>query len=95
LTAPVGPGELLGIATEAARAAGELLRERFLAGGEEATGSKSSPTDVVSEADLAAERGIRAIIAMRRPGDAVLGEEGGETQVGEGCAGSSTRSTAP
>lgn len=79
-----GDGELLAIATEAARAAGELLRERFAAGGEQATGSKSSPTDVVSEADLAAERAIRAIIAERRPGDAVLGEEGGETQVGEG-----------
>jgi myo-inositol-1(or 4)-monophosphatase len=80
----VASGELLQIAIEAARAAGELLRERFAAGGEEAVGSKSSPTDVVSEADLAAERAIRAIIAARRPGDAVLGEEGGETQVGEG-----------
>jgi len=84
LTAPVAAGELLEIATEAARAAGELLRERFLAGGEEATASKSTPTDVVSEADLAAERAIRAVIAARRPGDAILGEEGGETQVGEG-----------
>jgi myo-inositol-1(or 4)-monophosphatase len=82
--APSGDGELLAIATEAARAAGELLRERFAAGGERATASKSSPTDVVSEADLAAERAIRAIIADRRPGDAILGEEGGETQVGEG-----------
>jgi myo-inositol-1(or 4)-monophosphatase len=77
-------GELRAIAEQAARAAGELLRERFLAGGERATGSKSSPTDVVSEADLAAERAIRAVIAGRRPGDAILGEEGGETQEGEG-----------
>jgi myo-inositol-1(or 4)-monophosphatase len=85
LTAPpTADGELLEIATEAARAAGELLRERFLAGGEQATASKSTPTDVVSEADLAAERAIRAIISARRPGDAILGEEGGETQVGEG-----------
>jgi myo-inositol-1(or 4)-monophosphatase len=81
---PPAATELLGIATEAARAAGELLRERFLAGGERATGSKSSPTDVVSEADLAAERAIRAVIAGRRPGDAILGEEGGETPEGEG-----------
>ncbi len=84
LTATPSPSELRSIATEAARAAGELLRERFLAGGEEATGSKSTPTDVVSEADLAGERAIRAIIARERPGDAILGEEGGETQVGEG-----------
>jgi myo-inositol-1(or 4)-monophosphatase len=72
------------IAEEAARAAGELLRERFVAGGERATASKSTPTDLVSEADLAAERAIREVIAARRPGDAVLGEEGGETQEGAG-----------
>ena len=75
---------LLAIAEDAARAAGELLRERFLAGGERAVGSKSTRTDPVSEADLAAERAIRAVIAERRPGDAIIGEEGGETQEGEG-----------
>jgi myo-inositol-1(or 4)-monophosphatase len=84
LTIPVGATELRVIAAEAARAAGELLLERFLAGGERATGSKSTPTDVVSEADVAAERAIRELIANRRPGDAILGEEGGETQEGEG-----------
>jgi myo-inositol-1(or 4)-monophosphatase len=76
--------DLREIAEQAARAAGELLRDRFLAGGEPATGSKSTPTDLVSEADLAAERAIREIIAARRPGDAILGEEGGETQEGAG-----------
>jgi myo-inositol-1(or 4)-monophosphatase len=78
------PTALRVIAAECARAAGELLRERFVAGGEQATGSKSSPTDLVSEADLAAERAIRDLLATRRPGDAILGEEGGETQAGEG-----------
>ena len=78
------PTGLREIAEQAARAAGELLRERFVAGGERATGSKSTPTDLVSEADLAAERAIREIIAARRPGDAILGEEGGETQQGAG-----------
>jgi Asp-tRNA(Asn)/Glu-tRNA(Gln) amidotransferase A subunit family amidase/fructose-1,6-bisphosphatase/inositol monophosphatase family enzyme len=72
------------IAAQAAQAAGELLRDRFVAGGERATGSKSTPTDLVSEADLAAERAIRAIISAQRPGDAILGEEGGETQEGSG-----------
>jgi myo-inositol-1(or 4)-monophosphatase len=75
LTAQIGATELRVIAAEAARAAGELLLERFVAGGERATGSKSSPTDVVSEADLAAERAIRELIGARRPG---------ETQEGEG-----------
>ena len=76
--------ELLALAEQAARAAGELLRERFDAGGEQATGSKSTPTDLVSEADLAAERAIRDIITAARPDDAILGEEGGETQQGAG-----------
>lgn len=82
--AAASPTALRVIAAEAARLAGELLRERFVAGGERAVGSKSSPTDVVSEADLAAERAIRELLAARRPGDAILGEEGGETQAGEG-----------
>ena len=85
--APAGvvtAGEPRAIAEEAARAGGTLLLERFEAGGERATGSKSTPTDVVSEADLASERAIREIIGERRPQDAILGEEGGETQEGEG-----------
>jgi myo-inositol-1(or 4)-monophosphatase len=82
--AEVNPAGLRVIAAECARAAGELLLERFVAGGERAVGSKSSPTDVVSEADYAAERAIRELLAAQRPGDAILGEEGGETQAGEG-----------
>ncbi len=78
------PSALRVIAAEAARAAGELLRERFVAGREKALRSKSTPTDLVSEADYAAERAIRELLAARRPGDAILGEEQGETQVGEG-----------
>ena len=77
------PTALRVIAAEAARAAGDLLRERFLAGAERATGTKSSPTDVVSEADLAAEQAIRDVLGARRPDDAILGEEGGQTE-GEG-----------
>jgi len=82
--APASATALRVIAAEAARAAGELLLERFVGGGERATASKSTPTDLVSEADLAAERAIRELIAARRPSDAILGEEGGETQEGEG-----------
>jgi myo-inositol-1(or 4)-monophosphatase len=75
---------LLDVAEEAALAAGELLRGRFEAGAERALQTKSTPTDLVSEADLAAERAIRAVLGARRPDDAVLGEEGG--QVGAGGA---------
>jgi myo-inositol-1(or 4)-monophosphatase len=66
--------ELLVVAQEAARAGAEVLMPRF--GRERALASKSSPTDLVSEADLASERAIRAVLAKRRPDDGVLGEEG-------------------
>ena len=79
MTAPApSPSALREVAVEAARAAGELLRERFLAGREAALRAKTSPTDLVSAADLAAERAIREVLAARRPADRVLGEEGGE-----------------
>jgi myo-inositol-1(or 4)-monophosphatase len=74
--------ELLSVARDAAEAAAAELRERF---GERARGvrTKSTPTDLVSDADLAAERAIRSVLAARRPGDAILAEEGGETAGGE------------
>ena len=78
--AAASPTALRVIAAECARAAGDLLLERFVAGGERAVASKSSPTDQVSEADLAAERAIRSLLAARRPGDAILGEEGGASE---------------
>ena len=69
-------GELLAVAEEAARAAGALLAERFVVGAG-AVHSKSTPTDLASEADLAAEATIRDVLAVRRPDDAILAEEGG------------------
>jgi myo-inositol-1(or 4)-monophosphatase len=74
--------ELLDVAAEAARAAAAELRPRF---GHRQAGvrSKSSPTDLVSDADVAAESAIRSLLARRRPGDSVLGEEGGATGDGE------------
>jgi myo-inositol-1(or 4)-monophosphatase len=69
--------ELLGLAIVLARDAGALLLERFQGGHERALASKSSPTDLVSEADLASERLIRERLAEVRPADAFLGEEGG------------------
>jgi myo-inositol-1(or 4)-monophosphatase len=73
-------GELLEVATRAARAAGAELISRW--GGPLKVQTKSTDTDPVSEADLAAERAIRAVLASERPADAILGEEGGETGSG-------------
>jgi myo-inositol-1(or 4)-monophosphatase len=67
---------LLDLACEVAVAAGRLL---IGSGGRpEVVATKSSPTDVVTEADQAAESLIRELIAEERPGDRILGEEGGE-----------------
>ena len=74
--------ELLSVATEAARAAAGELAARFGAG-HDGVRTKSSPTDLVSDADVAAEAAIRSVLERRRPTDAVLGEEGGATGEGE------------
>ena len=71
-------GELRAIAESIAREAGALLREAFR-GPELRISSKSTPTDLVSEADHAAEHLIRERLTAARPDDGVLGEEGGDT----------------
>ncbi|MCJ1680382.1 inositol monophosphatase [Streptomyces sp. APSN-46.1] len=69
--------ELLAVGLDAARQAGELLRDgRPTDLGVAAT--KSSPIDVVTEMDIAAEKLITALIAERRPQDGLLGEEGAD-----------------
>ena len=76
---------LLDLACEVAVAAGRLL---IGSGGRpEVVATKSSPTDVVTEADRAAEALIRDLIGEKRPGDRILGEEGGETGDGTGGPG--------
>ena len=74
--------ELLAVAVEAARLGGALLSERAAHGAERHIGSKSTPTDLVSEADLASQRAIRELLARRRPDDGFLGEEEGEDEQG-------------
>jgi myo-inositol-1(or 4)-monophosphatase len=71
---------LLALACEAAVAAGQLLIGR--GGHPVVVATKSSPTDVVTEADRDAETLIRELIGARRPDDRILGEEGGETGAG-------------
>ncbi|MEU7135893.1 inositol monophosphatase family protein [Streptomyces sp. NPDC046261] len=67
--------ELLAVALEAADRAGTLLRNGRPADlGVAAT--KTSPIDVVTEMDIAAEKLITEFLAERRPRDGLLGEEG-------------------
>jgi myo-inositol-1(or 4)-monophosphatase len=74
----VDEDELLEVAREAAQAAADEVMARF---GQRPSDvhAKSSPTDLVSAADVAAEHAIREVLARRRPHDAILGEEGGAT----------------
>lgn len=68
--------DLAEIALEIAREAGDLLLAG--AGQVEAVATKSSSHDLVTQMDRAAEALIRDRIERARPGDRVLGEEGGE-----------------
>jgi myo-inositol-1(or 4)-monophosphatase len=71
--------ELLRLAVNVAQTAGyHALRDRFLHGdeGEEGIESKSTPTDLVGDADRESQRLIRELVALRRPQDGFLGEEG-------------------
>lgn len=70
------PHALAALAERTAAEAGRVAAE-----GQEGIGvldTKSTPTDVVTEMDRRAEELIRKRLLSARPGDAVLGEEGGE-----------------
>jgi myo-inositol-1(or 4)-monophosphatase len=79
---PGGEAGLAELAVEAAKMAGALLLERVRHGAEREVTSKSTPTDLVSEADLASQRAIRELLRERRPADGFLGEEEGESEQG-------------
>lgn len=81
--APPHPRELLALALDAARAAGRLLVEGRPAD-LRVSATKTSPTDIVTEMDTAAERLIVDRLLAARPADGVLGEEGAS---GEGTSG--------
>jgi myo-inositol-1(or 4)-monophosphatase len=66
--------QLLELAVSAARLAGEFLIESRPA--DLVVRTKSTPTDVVTQMDTAAERLIATTIRASRPDDAMLGEEG-------------------
>jgi fructose-1,6-bisphosphatase/inositol monophosphatase family enzyme len=67
--------ELLATARAAASGAADLLTAGF---GQHRSqvGTKSSPTDMVTEMDQAAEAHIAGVLTSRRPRDAMVGEEG-------------------
>lgn len=73
---PIDPSlrQLLEVAQRAAAAASAELLEHF--GSIRATRTKSTPTDLVSDADIAAERAIRDVLIADRPDDGHIGEEG-------------------
>jgi myo-inositol-1(or 4)-monophosphatase len=70
------PEDLAHLAVELAEGAAAIVRDRHQ--GVQAVEVKSTATDLVTEVDRAAERWLVDQLAARRPGDAVLGEEGGD-----------------
>lgn len=75
---------LLDLAVGTAREAGRMLIDKRPATGPDVVQTKSSPTDVVTQMDQAAERLIVDRIHAARPGDAFLGEEGGSSRGSSG-----------
>jgi myo-inositol-1(or 4)-monophosphatase len=68
--------ELLALAVDAATQAGELLLLHRQDGVID-SGTKTSPTDIVTVMDTRSEALIRSVLRAARPDDAFLGEEGG------------------
>jgi myo-inositol-1(or 4)-monophosphatase len=66
---------LAAIAIDAAERAGELLLERFR-GPASGIATKSTLTDLVSDADRDSERFLIELISLARPDDGFVGEEG-------------------
>jgi myo-inositol-1(or 4)-monophosphatase len=82
-TPTVSYDELLRIAVDVAAEAAELVR-RERRNGVDVAGTKSSPIDVVTEADRAAERLIFDRLSTARPDDGFLGEEGASSSSSSG-----------
>jgi myo-inositol-1(or 4)-monophosphatase len=70
--------ELLALAEKVAREAGAQLLDAFARVEELRITTKSTATDLVSEADVAAERLIRERLFAARPDDGMVGEEGSD-----------------
>jgi myo-inositol-1(or 4)-monophosphatase len=77
---PIQHAELLGVAVELVHRTGALIRD-----GQDGAGpvdldvtTKTTPTDLVTAVDKQAEQFLVEQLHARRPGDAVLGEEGAD-----------------
>jgi myo-inositol-1(or 4)-monophosphatase len=79
----VDHADLLHLAEGVAVEAADLVR-RGRREGVEVSGTKSSPVDVVTEVDKAAERLIFTRLMDARPGDGFLGEEGASSESSSG-----------
>ena len=73
------PEDLRALAEDVAREAGAQLLEAF-AGPVIGLSTKSTPTDLVSEADEAAQELIFSRLLAARPDDGLMGEEGGDRE---------------
>jgi myo-inositol-1(or 4)-monophosphatase len=69
--------QLRALALDVAREAGDLIRRRRR-DGVHVAGTKTSATDIVTEADRASEALIRERLLTARPEDGLLGEEGSD-----------------
>ncbi len=80
------PERLLEVAEQLVGEAADFVRRRraeiFGAGPAVPVRTKSSPTDPVTLADIETEQFVRDRLAQLRPGDEVLGEEGGDSDSG-------------
>ncbi|MFN2525772.1 MAG: inositol monophosphatase family protein [Actinomycetota bacterium] len=76
------PQELLELAVDACHRAGMLLLDRY-GGPARGVAVKSTPTDLVSDADRAAEGLIVDVISAARPDDGIVSEEGGTRSQGD------------
>ena len=80
------PERLLEVAEQLVGEAADFVRRRraeiFAAAPGVAVRTKSSPTDPVTVADVETEQLVRDRLGRLRPGDRVLGEEGGDTTSG-------------
>jgi myo-inositol-1(or 4)-monophosphatase len=72
---PSDPAALEALAVELAEGAAALVRR--LRSDHLSVAAKSTATDLVTDVDRATERWLVDELARRRPGDAILGEEGG------------------
>jgi myo-inositol-1(or 4)-monophosphatase len=77
------PGTDIELAERAARAAAAVLLSAYGLP-PEGLGSKSSHTDLVSDADRRAERAIRDLLAAERPDDGLVAEEGSRSEAASG-----------